>query len=170
MSALRATPLWLPLLVLAACADLTAPTTEREVAGQQPAAAVNKAEPAQRAPANRPAPPPRAPAGDTEKVSASHILIAYQGSARSRATRSKDEARKLADQLARQAKGGADFAKLAVQHSDDPSAKQRGGDLGSFERRRMVKPFADAAFSLKPGEVSGVVETPFGFHIIKRTK
>jgi parvulin-like peptidyl-prolyl isomerase len=170
MSALRATQLWLPLVVLAACADLTAPSTERATARQQPAAAAKKAEPAQRAPANPPAPPPRERAGDNERASASHILIAYQGAMRSRATRSKDEARKLADQVARQAKSGTDFAKLAVKYSDDPTAKQRGGDLGSFERRRMVKPFADATFSLKPGEISGIVETPFGFHIIKRTK
>jgi len=168
MSATRATVLWLPLVLLAACADLTAPTTDGEVANQPPTPAPKRAEPEQ--PAPKPTPARRAPAADAERVSASHILIAYQGANRARATRSKEEARKLAEQLARQAKGGADFAKLAVEHSDDPSAKKRGGDLGTFERRRMVKPFADAAFALKPGEISGVVETPFGFHIIKRTK
>jgi parvulin-like peptidyl-prolyl isomerase len=170
MPAIRATQLWLPVILLTACADLTAPTTERDVSKKPKAVAAKQAEPKRRAPQPQPEPPRRAPAEDAERASASHILIAYQGAMRSRATRSKEEARKLATQLARQAKGGADFAGLARQHSDDPSAKQRGGDLGSFTRKRMVKPFADAVFNLKPGQISGVVETPFGFHIIKRTK
>jgi parvulin-like peptidyl-prolyl isomerase len=85
-------------------------------------------------------------------------------------TRSKEEAQKLANSIAAQAKGGAKFGDLALKYSDDPSAKQGQGSLGKFSRTQMVKPFADAAFALKPGEVSGVVETPFGFHIIKRTE
>jgi len=168
MSVTRATPLGLALVLLLACADLTAPTTEQDVAQGEPAAATKKPEPERRAAARPPARKPPKP--DTERVTASHVLIGYQGATRSGATRSKAEARKLAEQIARQAKGGGDFAKLAEQHSDDKGSKARGGNLGSFERRRMVKPFSDAAFALKPGQVSGVVESPFGFHIIKRTK
>jgi parvulin-like peptidyl-prolyl isomerase len=106
-------------------------------------------------------------------IGASHILIAYKGSLRAAptTTRSKEEAQKLANTVDAKAKAaGAKFGDLAVKYSDDPTAKQGQGSLGKFGRTGMVKPFADAAFALKPGEVSGVVETPFGFHIIKRTE
>ncbi|HEX8291283.1 MAG TPA: peptidylprolyl isomerase, partial [Pyrinomonadaceae bacterium] len=64
-------------------------------------------------------------------------------------------------------RAGGDFVKLANEFTEDPSGKGSGGDLGWFGRGMMVKPFEDAAFSLKPGEVSGVLETVFGFHIVK---
>ena len=106
-----------------------------------------------------------------EEIAASHILISYQGAERSSATRSKEEARKLAEEtLAKATAPGADFAALAREYSDEPGAKERGGDLGTFKKGAMAKAFEEAAFNLKVGEISGVVETPFGFHIIKRTK
>ncbi|MCB9558574.1 MAG: peptidyl-prolyl cis-trans isomerase [Deltaproteobacteria bacterium] len=101
-------------------------------------------------------------------VQASHILLMYQGSARSSATRSKAQAQQLIGEIGQQLAGGADFASLAAKHSDCPSGKS-GGDLGSFGRGQMVKPFEDTAFALDIGATSGVVETDFGFHIIKRT-
>jgi len=154
---------------LAACTCLTEPGSgppqqvEQRVA-QAPA-------PAPPPPAPTPAPPPSAPAPE-EQVGAAHVLIAYKGALRAAPTitRSKDDAQKLANKIQAQAKSGADFGALAEKYSDDPSAKARKGSLGKFGRTTMVKPFADAAFALKPGEISSVVETPFGFHVIKRTE
>ena len=78
----------------------------------------------------------------------------------------KAERAKLEGILAR-VRTGEDFVKLANEFTEDPSGKGNGGDLGWFGRGTMVKPFEDAAFALKPGEVSGVFETQFGFHIVK---
>lgn len=103
-----------------------------------------------------------------DQVQASHILLMYQGSMRSSATRSKDDAKTQIEDLKQKIDGGADFADLARKHSDCPSGKS-GGDLGAFGRGQMVKPFEQAAFGLGVGETSDVIETPFGYHIIQRT-
>lgn len=95
-------------------------------------------------------------------VRASHILIRPEGFDDA----SKKKARATAEDLMKQARGGADFAELARTHSADGSAQQ-GGDLGFFTRGSMVPAFSDAAFALQPGQVSDVVETQFGFHVIK---
>src|SRR6185437_6486926 len=82
--------------------------------------------------------------------------------------RTKDAAKKRAEEILAKVKApGADFAALAKQYTDEPQGKTSGGDLGFFTRETMDKHFSDAAFALAPGAVSGVVETPFGFHIIK---
>lgn len=113
-------------------------------------------------------PTPGAEASD--EVAARHILFQYKGSMRAKpdVTRTKEEARAEAEKiLAETKKPDADFEALAREHSDGPSGP-RGGDLGTFGRGRMAPPFEEAAFALEPGEVSGVVETDFGFHIIER--
>jgi parvulin-like peptidyl-prolyl isomerase len=98
-----------------------------------------------------------------ELAHARHILIKLQPDA-------SEEARKAArGKLAavlKEARGGADFGELARKHSEDSTA-QSGGDLGLFPRGSTVKPFEDAAFALKPGAVSEIVETSFGLHIIE---
>jgi len=104
----------------------------------------------------------------SDQVRASHILLMFAGSARSAATRSKAEAEAEIVQIKEQIDGGADFAEMARSHSDCPSSRQ-GGDLGSFARGMMVPEFEEAAFELGVGETSGVVETPFGYHLIQRT-
>jgi parvulin-like peptidyl-prolyl isomerase len=102
-----------------------------------------------------------------ERVQASHILLMYQGSMRSTASRSKAEAEAEIARIDEALQQGGDFAALARAHSDCPS-KSKGGDLGSFGRGQMVGPFEDAAFGLPVHGTSGIVETPFGFHIIRR--
>ena len=67
----------------------------------------------------------------------------------------------------KKAQSGEDFASLAKEYSDDPGSASNGGDLGYFGKGQMVQPFEEAAFSLKPGEISGIVESDYGYHIIK---
>jgi parvulin-like peptidyl-prolyl isomerase len=76
-------------------------------------------------------------------------------------------ARQKAEDLLKRARAGEDFDKLAKENSDEPGAKETGGDLGWFGKGRMVKPFEDAAFALKDNEISDIVESQFGFHIIQ---
>jgi len=116
-----------------------------------------------------------------EAVRASHILIKADEIDPAKAKEMTDEQKKKAsDELKQQAlkkaedilaklKQGGDFAKLATENSACPS-KEKGGDLGSFERGKMTPAFEKSAFSLKPGEMSDVVETEFGYHIIKTTE
>lgn len=106
------------------------------------------------------------------KVKAQHILITHNASkspADQGKNRSKEEALKLAQQIAGEAKSTADFTKLAKLRTEEPSGKTTGGDLGFFSKDEMVKPFSDAAFAMNLGEVSQPVETEFGYHIIKLT-
>jgi len=106
-----------------------------------------------------------------KKVKARHILTSFKearnasGEAKER---SKEAARSKAESILKEVQGNpAGFDKLATKYTDDASGKGNGGDLGFFDRTAMVKEFSDAAFALNKGQVSGIVESPFGFHIIK---
>lgn len=154
--------------LLAACGDGAAPKDQKPSATQASTAA---------APAPTPAPTPSTPraapsasADAPTRIAAQHVLIGYKGTKVGTATRTKEEARKLAEEVHKKAVDGEDFAKLAQEYSDDPASKERLGSVGTFDRDGMVKPFSDAAFALKVGEISPVVETYFGFHIIKRNQ
>ena len=97
------------------------------------------------------------------QVHARHILITTDSNS---SEEDKRKARKQLQDIKQQLAAGADFAEMAKKHSQGPSAPQ-GGDLGFFPSGQMVKPFEDAAFALQPGEVSDIVETRFGYHLIK---
>jgi peptidyl-prolyl cis-trans isomerase C len=105
----------------------------------------------------------------SDRIRASHILIMHADSDRSNATRSKEEARQLVDDVKAELDGGADFADVAKAQSDCSSASG-GGDLGLFGKGAMVPEFEDAAFGLDVGGDSDVVETSFGYHVIRRTE
>jgi len=100
-----------------------------------------------------------------EQVKASHILIKVAPDAEES---KKNQARKKIETVQKKVRQGEDFGLLAKANSEGPTA-QRDGDLGYFNRGRMAKPFEDAAFALNVGEVSGIVETQFGYHLIKVT-
>jgi parvulin-like peptidyl-prolyl isomerase len=97
--------------------------------------------------------------GVNELVKASHILIKFGSN--------KDSAKAFASQVLARAKKGEDFAALALEYSQDPGSKDRGGEYDYFPKGQMVKPFEDACFNNAPGSVVGPVETDFGYHIIK---
>ena len=98
-----------------------------------------------------------------EQVKASHILIKVESNADEK---KKGEARQKIIDVQEKLKNGEDFATLAKEYSEGPSSV-KGGDLGYFRRGQMVKPFDDTAFTMKPNEVSDIVETRFGYHLIK---
>jgi parvulin-like peptidyl-prolyl isomerase len=97
--------------------------------------------------------------GVNELVKASHILIKFGSN--------KDSAKAFASQVLARAKKGEDFVALALEYSQDPGSKDRGGEYDYFPKGQMVKPFEDACFNNAPGSVVGPVETDFGYHIIK---
>jgi len=101
---------------------------------------------------------------EKKQVKARHILFMLAENA------SKEEEEKVKQKalsILQQARAGADFAELAKKHTEDPSGKENGGDLGYFSAGQMVKPFEDAAFKLKKEEISDLVRTSFGYHILK---
>ncbi len=164
-----------PLVFVLGCDEPKAtPTT----ATSSTASAANAVNPAP-APVASPSPTATASAQDkpagTDKpewITAQHILVAFKGAKNAPATikRSKEEAKKRAEEVATKAKAGEDFTGLVKEYSDDAATLDRLGSVGKFKPDGMVKPFSDAAFALKVDGVSDAVETPFGFHVIKRNQ
>lgn len=103
----------------------------------------------------------------TEQIKAAHILLRIDRDADEKTVQKR---RELAAELLKQLREGGNFAQLAKAYSDDRGTADNGGDLGYFGRGTMVSSFEDTAFKLKPGQLSGIVQTPFGFHIIKVTE
>lgn len=104
---------------------------------------------------------------EAEQVCASHVLIKVKGAPDAKEGHSEAEARTLAEAVLAQARAGGDFAELAKKSSEDLGSAARGGELGCFPRGRMVPAFENAAFALEPGQLSELVKTDFGFHVIR---
>ncbi|MGL6104675.1 peptidylprolyl isomerase [Romboutsia sp.] len=105
-----------------------------------------------------------------DEVKASHILIStLDANNKPLSETKKKEAKKKAEDILKRAKGGEEFSALAKEFSDDKGSGSQGGDLDYFGKGEMVKPFEDAAFSMKVGDISALVESEYGYHIIKLT-
>lgn len=153
------------LIALCACDDKPKPSPVA-VSSSAPAPQPTPSAAPSHAAESEPKPPPT-------HIAAQHVLVAYKGAERcpKGVSRSKADAKRRAEEVAEKAKAqGADFSALVATYSDDPAAHERQGSLGKFTRDKMAKPFSDAAFALPVDGVSAPVETPFGFHVIKRNQ
>ena len=145
--------------------------TTHEGVGEPPQAA-----PRPPPPGPKGASPPRRTPQSEESAPAplrlSHLVVQYQGArgAPPEITRDRKAARERAHEALERARKGEDFGQLVAEYSDEAGAAQRKGDLGLVQKNAVVPEFADAAFELGPGEISEVVETPFGFHVIRRAE
>jgi hypothetical protein len=170
-------------LAFLGCAAVVCGSTQfapRDEHGVTPVASASAAEPTPRATSTAAATAATtAPAASTSSASAKappktivarHVLVQWMGCKRAdtNIVRTKEQARAVAEDVLRRLKAGVDFARVVHDFSDEPNAGQRGGSLPPFGRGMMDKAFEDAAFSLAPGELSGVVESEFGFHVIQR--
>ncbi len=167
LRALPLSPLLLALsLSLTACG--AAPASPSKTPGSASAAAETPAEACLRtASAKR-----EKRAGEPARISAKHVLVKYYGAkgAQPAIGRSREEACLRAIEVRDKIRGGADFSKVVIEYSEEPGAASREGSVGSIERSDVVPPFADAAFELDMGQLSDVVESDFGFHVILRTE
>ena len=111
-------------------------------------------------------------ASQPTQVGAKHLLVMHNDSLSKpdHVHRTRAEAQRRAEEALAKIRAGQSFEEVVREYTDEPGGAERNGDLGVFQRATMVKAFADAAFALKVGEVSNVVETKYGFHVIKRTE
>jgi peptidyl-prolyl cis-trans isomerase NIMA-interacting 1 len=152
------------LLVLAACGGAAPPLDSPRAASvpESPATACLRTAGAQRGHAAR----------EPDRIGIKHVLVKYTGAkgAAATITRSREDACLRALEARDKLRGGADFGEIVAAYSDETGAATRGGSLGRMERTELLAPFADAAFELELHELSDVVETLFGFHVILRTE
>ena len=126
--------------------------------------------------AKAPDPPPAslavpAASGAEATIAVAHLVVAFKESALGSALklqRTKEEARKRIEEALARARKGEDFSKLVAEYSDEKDAATRLGKFKGFRRTDAIPPFGDTAFALKPGQVSEVIETKLGFHVIRR--
>jgi peptidyl-prolyl cis-trans isomerase NIMA-interacting 1 len=153
------------VLALTACGGAAAPAPEAKdpaPAAESPAAACLRAAgaPRQRA------------AKEPDRVGLKHVLVKYAGAKNAPAsvTRSREEACLRAMEARDKLRGGAEIDAVVGEYSEEAGAATRGGSLGRVERKDLVPPVADAAFELERNQLSDVVESPFGFHLVLRTE
>lgn len=161
------------LVALVACEEKKPAQATAPSATVSATPAVASSSPPSAAPAVTPSSAAAAPTTPPDQIAAQHILIAWKGAKNAPAsiTRSKADAKKRADEAATKAKAsGADFSALVGEYTDDEGTKGRQGSLGKFAKSKMTPAFADAAFALAVDQVSEPVETPFGYHVIKRNQ
>jgi hypothetical protein len=161
-------------VALGGCDDKYKKMEQQAAASASAAAAASASALAAALASEKAAPPPpkkHEPAG--EWITCQHVLIAYKGAKNApySVTRTKAEARKRAELALAMAKNPKyEFEDVVEMYTDDLGTKDRRGSLGKITKKGVVKEFADAAWALDVGQVSGIVETPFGFHIIKRNQ
>jgi peptidyl-prolyl cis-trans isomerase NIMA-interacting 1 len=166
--------------VLAGCGGAPAPVKPVEKAEEKPVAAAPAAEkkpagpnPEEVAQCLATANAKRAKfSGEPPKITVKHILIKYAGAKNADAaiTRTREEACMRALEARGKLAGGGEFVDVLKEYSEEAGAASREGSVGSIERKDVAKPFADAAFELSVNQMSDIVETEFGFHLILRTE
>lgn len=156
-------------VAMLACGGAPSPAAPATLAGRAPSAAADT--PAAKCLAIAGAKRERR-ADEPAKIGAKHVLVKYAGAKKApdSVTRTREDACLRAQEARAQLEKGVSFAEVVRIYSDEPGATTREGSLGPIERTQVVPPFADAAFELHAGEVSHVVETDFGFHVIMRTE
>jgi NIMA-interacting peptidyl-prolyl cis-trans isomerase 1 len=110
--------------------------------------------------------------GEPARVGIKHVLVKYKGAknAKEDITRTREQACLRTIEARDKIRGGVDFGEVVKEYSEEAGAATRDGSMGTLERKELVKPFADAVFELSVNQISDVVETEFGFHIILRTE
>jgi len=173
MTAHRFRPVVPLVLALAACNKPESATSTASASANLTASATPTPTPtpAQAQAQAQPQAQPQAPT-PPDAIIAQHVLVAYKGAKRAPkgVARSKREARERAHEALAKIRAGTPFEDVVTAYSDDTGSAERMGSVGKFHREDMDPAFSTAAFALKVGEVSDVVETPFGFHVIKRTQ